>query len=250
MLLVGFGGWRDFDPALAAGMLGARGIHVALPGVEGPWDLSPTELAYRFDDPAFRAEVARQVRGRLQGETRVGFPAVLGLHDPQVLPDLNSQIGCPVFEIPTLPPSVPGTRLFNTLKGWLLRHGARVQIGHPVLRPVTGNDGRLRGVAVASAGRETIVRGDAFILASGGLYGGGLRSDDRGRVWEPIFDLAVSADSDRAACSAPICWTRPGIRSTPSASRWMARCGHWPNQGRWRTLICLRLDTPWAGSTP
>ena len=205
MLLVGFGGWRDFDPALAAGMLGARGIHVALPGVEGPWDLSPTELAYRFDDPAFRAEVARQVRGRLQGETRVGFPAVLGLHDPQVLPDLNSQIGCPVFEIPTLPPSVPGTRLFNTLKGWLLRHGARVQIGHPVLRPVTGNDGRLRGVAVASAGRETIVRGDAFILASGGLYGGGLRSDDRGRVWEPIFDLAVSADSDRAA------WFRPDL---------------------------------------
>ena len=78
MLLVGFGGWRDFDPALAAGMLGARGIHVALPGVDGPWDLSPTELAYRFDDPAFRAEVARLVRGRLQGRGAGRLPGGAG----------------------------------------------------------------------------------------------------------------------------------------------------------------------------
>ncbi len=200
-LAVGFSRWRDFDPALFAGMWGGRGIQVALPAgaPDHPngWDLSPTELAHRFDGAAFRAEIARMVRGRLRGEARVGFPAVLGLHDPEALPDLARQIGLPVFEIPTLPPSVPGTRLFNTLKRWLLRHGARVQIGHPVTRPVV-EGGRLAGVAVASAGRETIVRGDAFLLTTGGLYGGGLHSDDRGRVWEPIFGLPVVAATDRA----------------------------------------------------
>ena len=208
-LIVGFAGWRDFDPVLFAGMLEkqgipARAVHVDFPGRHDAWDLTPTELAHRFDSPAFRDEVARLVRGRLREEKRVGFPAVLGLHDSDALEDMVARIGLPVFEIPTLPPSVPGTRLFHALRRWLLRHGARVQIGHPVVRAITGDD-RVIGVAVASAGRETIVRGDAFILATGGLYGGGLQSDDRGQVWEPIFDLPVTAENDRTT------WFRPDL---------------------------------------
>lgn len=206
-LIVGLAGWRDFDPALFAGVAGLerfRPIHVDMPGRRGGWDLSPTELAHRFDAPAYRAEVARLVQGRLRGEGRVGFPAVLGLHDPGVREDIAGRLGAPVFEIPTLTPSVPGTRLYNTLKRWLLEHGARVQIGHPVTRLLDEN-GHVTGVAVASAGRETLIRADAVILATGGLYGGGLLSDDRGRVWEPIADLPVLAQNERAA------WFRPHL---------------------------------------
>ncbi len=200
-LIVGLAGWRDFDSALYAGMLSEQGIahrsiHVDLPGRHDAWDLSPTELAHRFDDPDYRTEVARQVRGRLDGEQRVGFPAVLGLHDPGVRRDMESLIGVPVFEIPTLTPSVPGTRLYNTLKRWLMRQGVQVQVGHAVTRAVTERD-RVTGVAVASAGHETVFRADAFILATGGLYGGGVLSDDRGRLWEPVLDLPVPGDADR-----------------------------------------------------
>jgi len=204
MLIVGFASWRDFYPMLCAGNLArqgipARGIHVDLPRRHDGWDLSPTRLAHCFDDPAFREEVARLVKGRLRDEARVGFPAVLGLRDPAVVQrELAEQIGRPVFEIPTLPPSVPGTRLLNVLKGWLLRQGARVQIGHAVTRPVVEGR-RVVGVAVASVGRETVFHADAVILATGGLYGGGLLSDDRGRLWEPIFDLPVQAQTDRLA---------------------------------------------------
>jgi hypothetical protein len=121
------------------------------------------------------------------------------LRDPAAVQrELAEQIGRPVFEIPTLPPSVPGTRLLNVLKGWLLRQGARVQIGHAVMRPVVEGK-RVVGVAVASVGRETVFHADAVILATGGLYGGGLLSDDRGRIWEPIFDLPVQAQADRLA---------------------------------------------------
>ena len=208
-LIVGFAGWRDFDPVLCADMLArqgypARGIHVDLPRRHGGWDLSPTELAHCFDDAAFRAEVARLVRGRLRGEQRVGFPAVLGLGDPEAWQDMAALLGAPVFEIPTLPPSVPGTRLFNAARRWLLRRGARLQIGHPVVRAITEGD-RVAGVTVASAGRETVFRADAYILATGGLYGGGVLSDDRGRVWEPIFGLPVLAGEDRMA------WFRPDL---------------------------------------
>lgn len=203
VLIVGFAGWRDFDAALCSGMLAAAGVSCRAASIDLPprhegWDLSPTELAHRFDDPAFRAEVAQRVRARLNGEARVGFPAVLGLHDPRVRAEMAARIGVPVFEVPTLTPSVPGTRLYNTLKRWLLRQGAQVQVGHPVTRLIV-EGGRATGVAVASAGRETIFPGNAFILATGGLYGGGLLSDDRGHVWEPIAGLAVMAGDDRTA---------------------------------------------------
>ncbi|MBN1965008.1 MAG: FAD-binding protein, partial [Anaerolineae bacterium] len=193
---------RDFDPLLCADLLReqgfpARGVHVALPRRHDDWDLSPTELAHFFDDARNREEVARLVRGRLRDETRVGFPAVLGLRDLSAREDMATRLGLPVFELPTLPPSVPGTRLFNTIKHWLVRQGARVQIGHAVTRAITEGD-RVVGVAVHSVGRETVIRGDVFILATGGLYGGGIKSDDRGQMWEPIFDLPVAASEDRA----------------------------------------------------
>jgi glycerol-3-phosphate dehydrogenase len=199
--IIGLAGWRDFDSAFYAGMRAAQGIpqrsiHVDLPGRHDAWDLSTTELATRFDDPAYRAEVARLVRGRLDGEQRVGFPAVLGLHDLGARADMADRIGVSVFEVPTMTPSVPGTRLYNTLKHWLLRHGAQIQVGHAVTRATTDGQ-RVTGVAVASAGRETVFPADAVILATGGLYGGGLLSDDRSRVWEPVFDLPVTEAGPR-----------------------------------------------------
>jgi glycerol-3-phosphate dehydrogenase subunit B len=40
-------------------------------------------------------------------------------------------------------------------------------------------------------------------MATGGLYGGGLFSDDRGRIWEPIFGLPVQASPARESWFAP-----------------------------------------------
>jgi glycerol-3-phosphate dehydrogenase subunit B len=134
----------------------------------------------------------------VKGVTAVGFPAVLGLDEPEMVQnELSDRLGVPVFEIPTLPPSVPGTRLFNRLRRHLLDNGVRLQIGHPVVRGII-EQGQVRGVEVAAAGKPTRFYADAVILATGGLYGGGLLSDDRGRVWEPVFDLPVDANPDRA----------------------------------------------------
>ncbi|MCZ7542112.1 MAG: hypothetical protein M5R40_00570 [Anaerolineae bacterium] len=52
---------------------------------------------------------------------RVGFPAVLGLYDAaRVQAVLADALGAPVFEITTLPPSVPGMRLYHALRARLL----------------------------------------------------------------------------------------------------------------------------------
>ncbi len=197
-LFVGFDGWRDFYPALT----GQRAISIPLPtrlaGQERPWDATPTDLARAFDQREVRAAVADCIRPHLNGAAAVGFPAVLGLDESAAaLQDLSERLGVHAFEIPTLPPSVPGTRWFNHMRRYLLDKGVRLQIGHPVTRGIVEN-GRVRGVEVAAAGKPARFFADRVILATGGLYGGGLISDDRGRITESVFDLPVQADSDRA----------------------------------------------------
>ena len=55
------------------------------------------------------------------------MPAVLGLDDyPGAWRHLQDLIGVPVFEIPTLPPSVPGMRLYNIFKNALGHAGVQL----------------------------------------------------------------------------------------------------------------------------
>ncbi|MBN1201557.1 MAG: anaerobic glycerol-3-phosphate dehydrogenase subunit B [Anaerolineae bacterium] len=196
ILLVSFTGWRDFYPALAASNLAkqgitARAVLVDAPGAPQAWDLWPVELARRFDDPALRQRVIDQLRPHVQNAAKIGFPAVVGLEQHvEALADCTQQLERPCFEIATLPPSVPGTRLSNRLRRWLLRQRARVQIGHPVVHGIVENR-RCVGVDVGALGHTNPFYADQFILATGGLYNGGIQSDESGRLWEPIFDLPV-----------------------------------------------------------
>lgn len=198
LLIVGFAGWRDFYAELTAANLRrqgieARAIEVQLPDPDRWWDRWPGDLAREFDAAPFREGIARQVTPHVQGMERVVFPAVLGMNEyPHTLDDLKQKIGRPVFEVPTLPASVAGVRLSDRLRCWLLRQGVRVQIGHPVTHGVVEGR-RCIGVEVASLGHPTLFRADHFILATGGLYNGGIQTDERGRVWEPLFNLPVAA---------------------------------------------------------
>jgi glycerol-3-phosphate dehydrogenase subunit B len=196
VLLVGFKNWREFYPELAARNLAeqgfdARAITVDAPGAGQSWDLWPGEIARQLDDPDRRKTVIKQVKPHVQDAEKIGFPAVLGLDaHSDVMDDFSRQLERPCFEIPTLPPSVPGTRLSTRLRRWLLRQRARVQIGHPVVRGIVEN-GRCVGVEVGALGHTNSFYADHFILATGGLYNGGIQSDESGRLWEPIFDLPV-----------------------------------------------------------
>ncbi len=116
---------------------------------------------------------------------------MLGLNDyPRSWRHLQDLVGVPVFEIPTLPPSVPGMRLYNVFKNALAKAGVQVLLNMPVERPlVEGN--RVVGAAVKNVVRETIYRAAHVILATGGLYGGGILSDHHGTLRETVFGLPL-----------------------------------------------------------
>jgi glycerol-3-phosphate dehydrogenase subunit B len=197
MRIVGFRALKDFHPALAAdnltagGLVRARAAELEL-SAPGRVDPNALALARRFDDPAFRHEVAAQLVGRLAAEERVGFPAVLGIRDPHAAwSELEHGLGRPVFEIPTLPPSVPGMRLFATLRAALQRARGRLVLNNVAVRPVL-DGGRLAGVRVRVGLREVDYRAEHVVLATGGFASGGIELDSRWRAHERALGLPVA----------------------------------------------------------
>jgi len=146
MVIVGLTGIPDFYPTLIAENLcrqghRARGATVPLDKLTARRDNSPLQLARLFDEPGAQARLAEMVADVAAGE-RVGLPAVLGLHrHARTCAHLQEATGARAFfEIPTLPPSVPGLRLDTALRESLAGLGVRVETGMEACG--FGTDGR------------------------------------------------------------------------------------------------------------
>jgi glycerol-3-phosphate dehydrogenase subunit B len=201
-LFVGLRGLKDFFPAYLADNIAQTslpgGASVTtrtvelIPPLGDARDVSGLGFARRFEQAEFRESVLSELRRHLVPGEIVGFPAVLGLRGArEVWRELETRLGHAVFEVPTLPPSVPGLRLFETMTSALRRAGARLVVGSTVAG--TEADGtRVEGVVAHTAGRPLTYRARSFVLATGGFASGGLQLDSSGIVRETVFDLPVA----------------------------------------------------------
>jgi glycerol-3-phosphate dehydrogenase subunit B len=205
MLIVGFPGLRDFYPQLIADNLAKHGHQTRveiLPQelLTSRKDSNTIQLAEGLEDAQRRKKLGAALKKLVKPGERVGLPAILGLDDHRkVWSDLQSQIGSPLFEIPTLPPSVPGTRLFQTLRKHLQQLGVRIEAGMEVIeaQAAAGAPAEVQWVASETSARPLKHRAKAFLLATGGILGGGFDSDVNGRVWETIFHLPLTVPQKR-----------------------------------------------------
>jgi glycerol-3-phosphate dehydrogenase subunit B len=228
VLLVGFETVTDFDAPLAADHLRAAGVPFEVRGVTVRFpgnfraDAARTRLADALDSdervavgwgsggsegsketgyseslPA-REALAEVVKDHLRGEERVGFPALLGQHDPEgVRADLEAELGAAVFEVPMGPPSIPGMRLEGALRRACREAGVRFTTGNPVVGYEDRDEsGEIAAVRIERNGALVPFHAEQFVLATGGLVGKGVDSDREG-VEEPIFDCHVPHPADR-----------------------------------------------------
>jgi glycerol-3-phosphate dehydrogenase subunit B len=205
LLIAGFHELRDFFPPMIAANLRAQGFaaegtYLTLPPTERKLDFNTVSFARLFDQPEFRADVGRQLRQQVQRGRygRIGMPAVLGLANAtRVVSDLQAAAGALIFEIPTLPVSVPGIRLYRMLEAALLRAGGRIQIGSFVQR-AEGKGDRLEAIYSEAAAREQRHQAARYVLATGGIAGGGVRADHAGALVETALGLPLRAPNARA----------------------------------------------------
>ena len=204
LLLVGLRRFRDAWAGYAAHNLhgsawpGApneiRSVEVELPNLDRRNNLNARTLALLFDDAAWRTRALAAIRAAVPpGAWRIGLPAVLGIRDHLVAhAEAKSALGHPVFEVPSLPPSVPGMRLFEALRHTILDAGGRIQVGFDVVDVERSPSGVL-AIHTEAASRTLRIGADTFVLATGGIGGGGLRALPDGRLVERVFQLPVAA---------------------------------------------------------
>jgi glycerol-3-phosphate dehydrogenase subunit B len=198
VVLVGFSSMKDFYPMLAADNLqrsmsdvSARGVELAISPEREP-DVSPIRFGRAFDDVEFRKEVIAAVEGRLDGAERVGFPAVLGIRDAQTAwTELRDALGAGVFEIPTLPPSIPGIRLFERLKARLRAAGGRLIVNNTVTG-LSASGTTVTELQVDNGTRTVALPTRSAVLATGGVAAGGIAMNSSWEVVEPALGLPVA----------------------------------------------------------
>jgi glycerol-3-phosphate dehydrogenase subunit B len=199
-LLVGFHGLRGFSSRLIAENLRRcwtgrlRYVTVTVPGEKS--ELYNEPLARSLENPSKLQSLAEAVLPAIQGDEAVGLPAVLGIKDVRrVHEEMESILNRPVFEIPTMLPSVTGMRLREAFANRLRILGVDAVYQAKVI----GFERDAAGGFVFQVGGEkpqTIVRAKAAVLATGRFFGRGLEADRR-RVRETVFGLPVSQPPDR-----------------------------------------------------
>ncbi len=193
--VVGLPRLRDFHPQLCADNLRSGGLEASAVSLDVDLDradANPLGFAQRFDDPAWRAGFSARLAPLIKAADQVALPAVLGLHDPAAtLAELEARLGRRVFEIPTLPPSVPGLRLYAILHHRLRQAGGKLVMGAGVVSHRREGD-RVISVDTATAGSNTSYAADAFVLATGGFHSGAIGLDSHWQAREQVLDLPLA----------------------------------------------------------
>jgi glycerol-3-phosphate dehydrogenase subunit B len=189
-LIIGFKGYKDFYAHRLADSFKCRGVTLSLPE-NPPTEITATALARWMEQPSFREFIGTEIKKQIREEELIGLPAVLGANDPiGVRKDLEKKTGVSVFEIPVLPPSIPGMRIFNRFKERLIQRGVTFLLGYSVSK-ATLKGKRCEGIEIFHPPVITSHSADRYILATGRFMGGGLKAD-REKISEYVFNLPVS----------------------------------------------------------
>jgi glycerol-3-phosphate dehydrogenase subunit B len=104
--------------------------------------------------------------------------------------EIAEAIEKPVFEIPTLPPSIPGLRLHEILNSEIRKRNGKIVEGSQVTHPLLAGS-KVEGIHTRAAARLNTFYADRFILATGGILGGGFYKPFGRQIREEIFGLPV-----------------------------------------------------------
>ncbi len=188
---------RQIAASLHAGWSDLRSAQISFPDSDHLSEMYTEHMANALLLPHNRQKFAQVIAPHVKESKIIGLPAILGLYRThEVISHLEELIGVPLFEIPTIPPSVPGLRLKEVFERGLRPKGVQYFSLKRALEVRQAASGQFE-IHIGRNDVEHIVHSRAIILASGRFIGGGLHADRR-RIRETIFNLPVHQPASRA----------------------------------------------------
>jgi len=192
LLIVDFKGLRGFSAKQAAAGLDKRPgkthtLSIDLPENKG--GLNPVHLAKLFENKEFIHDLSEKILGFTGAVDIVGMPAICGIHNScDIVKQLEKKIGKGIFEIPGIPPSIPGLRLKNAFEKKLSDLNACFLSNAKIVFNAMEKNRFI--LDAANDNFKTRISAGCVILATGRFPGGGLFAQ-RNRILETIFNLRV-----------------------------------------------------------
>ncbi len=204
LLLVDFRGLREFSAKQIANVIqdtcsqapiseSISTLTIEIPAISGT--LNPMQLANLFEDDQFLKYLSKKIMPFAEKTDLVGLPAVCGLNNSlATMEKLEEMIGLDCFEIPGMPPSLPGVRLKNAFEKQLV-HNQVIFLNNSKIQ-FHGVQKDQFVLNAATRNMDTQITTKGVILASGRFPGGGLHAK-REEINETIFNLLVSQPEKR-----------------------------------------------------
>lgn len=206
--ILNFNGFLDFNTgfvaeALENGSATCLMESISLPEIDrlrsNPTEMRAVNIARVLDKPAVFDRFIEEIQLRSADTDVIVVPAVYGLDSAQPAQRL-AELRPEVVAIPTMPPSVAGIRTQQQLRRAFEELGGVFMAGDTVVKAeIAGN--RVERIHTVNHAEVALQAGN-FVLASGSFFSKGLIADMT-RITEPLFDLDVRHDADRAAWYDP-----------------------------------------------
>ncbi len=156
--------------------------------------ISPLDVARYVDTPEGFAWLENALQPLAHDVDAILLPPILGTSikaQTSAWKKLQERLACPVVETLSLPPGVGGNRIYALFMRALQRLGVRI-IENATITGADIQDGRCSALFSQGEGVQHRYEADAFILATGGLLGGGITTTP-GKAFETILGLHIDA---------------------------------------------------------
>ena len=198
-VIIDFKGLKGFSGRQVMANLKDKWPHLSSRRVEFPdmvsGEIYPEVMARALEVPATREKFAKILADAAEDVKIIGLPAILGMHAPDLVrEEMELLTGLQIFEIPTMPPSVPGIRLREMFEQLLPQKGVILIPQQKVDRLEFIED--TTQLSLSDSFGPITIHSKSVILATGRFLSGGLEASIDG-VSEPLLNLPVTQPASR-----------------------------------------------------